>query len=143
VYSTGRLLFRASRAYGACITSGLPWYRGGMVGLAALSAVFASAVLITGADALIKRISHASDFWHAAANPLMLLICALYLVQILLAIYIFHKGDLAIYANLFIAFYSVLMVLFGVVFFREHLTSVQVVGILLALGGAMLINSGW
>lgn len=114
-----------------------------MLGLVALAAVFASAVLITVADALIKRIAIAGSFWGAVTDPLMLVICALYFVQILLGIYIFRAGELAVYANLFIAFYSVLMIGFGVFFFSEHLTMLQVAGIALALIGAMLINSGW
>lgn len=114
-----------------------------MIGVGALSAVFASAVLIAVADAIIKKLAHGTDFWQAARDPWMLVVYVLYFFQILLAVYIFYKGDLAIYGNLFIVFYSILMIALGVFFFNEHLTFVQVLGIALALGGAMLINSGW
>ncbi len=115
-------------------------YARGMLAAPALAAVFASAVLITIADALIKKVALGSGVLAALSDPWMLLICTLYLAQIVLAIYIFEKGELAVYANLFIVFYSVLMVLFGMFFFREQLTALQAVGVVFALIGAVLLN---
>ena len=106
-----------------------------------LVVIFISALLIAGADSLIKKTSLQGSFSLAAFSPWMLVICTLYFLQILLVIYIFiNRGELAIYANLFIIFYSVLTVLAGVFIFREKLSLVQGVGILLALSGAVLIN---
>lgn len=107
-----------------------------------LSAIFASALLVTAADSLIKRITLQDGFLSAIVNPWTLFICALYFIQILLAIYIFvYHGDLAIYGNLFIIFYSILMLMAGVLLFGEQLSVLQYVGIFLALAGAILINS--
>jgi len=106
-------------------------------------AVFASALLIAVADALIKKTGNSTTFLSATLSPWMLLICILYFIQILLALYIFiNKGELALYANIFIVFYSILMVLLGIFAFKEHLTFVQGIGIVLALTGALLLNSG-
>lgn len=114
-----------------------------MLGFVAIAAVFASAILIAVADALIKKTAVSGDFLSAVFNPWMLVICALYFIQILLAVYIFvQKGELAIYGNIFIVFYSISMVVLGVVVFQEHLSALQIVGIVLALTGAVLLNSG-
>jgi drug/metabolite transporter (DMT)-like permease len=73
----------------------------------------------------------------------MIAILVFYFVQILIAIYIFvNQGELAVYGNIFIVFYSIMMVLMGVFFFKEQLTLLQGVGIILALSGALLLNSG-
>jgi|SRR6185312_3466932 len=104
--------------------------------------VFLSAVLIAIADALIKQTSISGKFIASALTPWMVLVCLLYFVQILMAVYIFvHKGDLAIYSNVFIVFYSILMVFLGIEYFGEQLTLVQALGVLLALAGAVLLNS--
>src|SRR5258708_4217290 len=108
-----------------------------MINIAGLAAVFLSALFITAADALIKKTSVQGNFVAALIDPWMLGILLLYFVQILLAIYIFtNQGGLAVYGNLFIVFYSIMMVLAGVLFFREQLTLVQSLGVALALLGA-------
>ena len=114
-----------------------------MLGFAAIVAVFASAILIAVADALIKKTAVTGDLWSAVLNPWMLAICGLYLIQILIVVYVFiQKGELAIYGNIFIIFYSISMVLLGVFFFNEQLSLLQYIGIALALTGAILLNSG-
>ena len=113
-----------------------------MLGVIAVTAVFASAILIAVADMLIKKVALSGNFLSAVVNPQMILICVLYLVQVLLAVYVFiNKGDLAIYGNLFIVFYSILMVALGMFVFKEHLSLMQSVGVVFALLGAVLINS--
>ncbi|MCR4325325.1 MAG: hypothetical protein NUV59_00780 [Patescibacteria group bacterium] len=114
-----------------------------MIGSTGIIAMFASALLIAIADGLIKKASASGSLLSAVLNPWMLLILLLYFVQILLAVYVFiHKGDIAIYANIFIVFYSVLMVAIGLIAFGERLSAVQSLGIVLALVGAVLINRG-
>ena len=106
-----------------------------------LLAIFTSAVLIAAADSLIKKASLQGVFSTAVVSWLMVLICVLYFIQILLAVYIFiHHGELSLYANLFIIFYSILTVLSGVLIFEEKITLLQGAGIVLALIGAVLIN---
>ena len=114
-----------------------------MLGSVGIAVMFASALLVAGADSLIKKASGSATLYTVILSPWMLLICVLYFIQIVLAAYIFvHRGELAIYGNIFIVFYSILMVLFGVFFFEEHLSAYQGLGIILGLAGALLLNSG-
>lgn len=111
-----------------------------MLNVVGLCVMFASALLVAVADFIIKKISNDS-FFEVIINPWMLLICFLYFLQIILAVYIFiNNGDFAVYGNLYIVFYSILMVLGGIFFFQESLTSFQYFGIVLALLGGLLIN---
>lgn len=103
--------------------------------------ILLSALLIGIADALIKKISLTHSFLLALKDPWMLAICALYLIQVVMIVYIFaHKGDLVIYGNIFIICYSIITVLLGLLVFKEHVSIVQILGIVLALMGAYLIN---
>ena len=114
-----------------------------MIGATGIIAMFASALLIAIADGLIKKTSASGTLLSVVLNPWMVLILVLYFIQILLAAYVFiHKGELAVYGNIFIVFYSILMVLIGIIAFGEHLSLWQGIGIVLALAGAVLINSG-
>lgn len=114
-----------------------------MLGFMGVAAVFLSALLVAVADAVIKQTTLTGNFLSALLSPWILLICTLYFLQVLLALYIFlNRGDLAVYGMLFNVFYSIAMILLGVLVFKEHITMWQSVGIALALAGTMLINSG-
>ena len=103
--------------------------------------VFLSAIFIILADSLIKKISIQGSFAVAFLDPWMLVAYILYFVQILFAIAIFtNKGELAIYTNLFIVFYSLFGVLIGVLFFKESLSYFQMAGIFFAVIAAALLN---
>ena len=120
---------------------GSAWYRSGMIGPIGILLLFTSALLIAVADALIKKVSASGSLFAALLDPWMLVICLLYFIQIVIVTYIFiQKGELAVYGNLFIIFYSVMMILLGIFAFGENITFWQGVGIVLALGGAVLIN---
>ncbi|MDP1689812.1 MAG: hypothetical protein Q8L52_01235 [bacterium] len=113
-----------------------------MLSTTQIAALFASALLVAIADSLIKRITLQGGLVSALSNPWTLIICVLYFIQIVLAIYIFvYHGELAVYSNIFIVFYSIFMIMSGVLFFGEQLSMLQYVGIFLALAGAVLINS--
>jgi drug/metabolite transporter (DMT)-like permease len=100
-----------------------------------------SALLIAVADSLIKKESVGGSLLNGIFSPLMIVVYVLYFIQIIIAVYLFkHGGELAIYANLYIIFYSILCVVTGVLIFGEHISQVQGAGILLALVGAFLIN---
>ena len=100
-----------------------------------------SALLIVIADTLIKKVSTLGALPHLLLSPLMLVAYALYFIQIVIAAYIFiHGGELAIYTNLYIIFYSIMGVLSGVLIFSEHLSLIQGIGIIFALTGAVLLN---
>lgn len=112
-----------------------------MTNLIRLTLVFFSALTIIIADSLIKNISTDQTFFSIIKNPWMLLIYGLYLVQIFFTIFIFiFKGEIAIYANSFIIFYGILGIIIGVLFFKETITLLQMLGIGLGLLGAVLMN---
>ena len=103
--------------------------------------VFLSALFVILADAFIKKVSLQGSFTTAFLDPWMLLAYALYFLQIILAIIVFtHKGELAIYANLYVVFYSLLGVIVGVLVFKESLSALQIVGGILAIIAAILLN---
>lgn len=103
--------------------------------------VFLSAVLIIGADALIKKVSIQGSFSVAFMDPWMIAAYLMYFVQILLAIGIFiNKGELAVYTNLFIVFYSLFGVMAGVLFFKESLSIFQLTGVVFAVVAAILLS---
>ena len=103
--------------------------------------MLSSAVLIIVADAIIKKESLIHGFGNTFLSPLMFLSYFLYFIQIVIAVYIFRKGgELAIYTNLYIIFYSILGIITGVIIFGEHLSTIHYIGILFALTGAVLLN---
>ena len=112
-----------------------------MANLIRLSLVFLSAITIIIADSLIKRISTGQNFFGVIKDPWMILVYALYLIQIFFAIFIFiFKGELAIYTNLFIIFYGIFGIIIGILFFKETLSVIQIVGIGFGLIGAILMS---
>ena len=103
--------------------------------------MLASALLIIIADTIIKKESLAHGLVNSLSTPLMFVAYALYFIQIIIAIYIFKKGgELAIYTNLYIIFYSILGILTGIIVFSEHISLMQSIGIVFALIGAVLLN---
>ena len=107
----------------------------------AFGAIFASALLIAIADSLVKKMSVTGGFIAAATNPWMIAVCILYFIQILLAVYVFiNHGEFAVYADVYIIFYSILTVMAGIFIFKEHLTLLQSLGVIFTLIGAILIN---
>ena len=103
--------------------------------------VFLSATFIILADAIIKKVSIQGGFTAAFFDPWMLAAYVLYFFQILFAIAIFtNKGELAIYTNLFIVFYSLFGVLVGIFFFKESVSYIQMIGVGFAIVAAILLN---
>ncbi len=103
--------------------------------------IFFSAVTIIFADAIIKKISLDQTFFDVLKNPWVILVYGLYLVQIFCAILIFiFWGEIAIYSNLFVVLYGILGVVIGILFFKESVSMIQMVGIGLGLVGAVLMN---
>lgn len=112
---------------------------GFMIGL-----VLLAAVSVAVADALVKKIGSQNSWLNALSDPSNLfLVLALYLVQILVFIYVFTKGELlGIVGNLQMVAYSLVVLLASVFYFGETLTNVQLLGIALGVTGAVLMNSG-
>lgn len=106
-----------------------------------ITLILISTLMIGAADAIIKKVGAAHSFAVALKDPWLILACLLYLLQIGIIVYIFvHKGDLVVYGNIFIIFYSITTVLLGLLVFKEHVSVTQIIGIVLALIGAVLIN---
>lgn len=106
-----------------------------------LGIIFATALFIALADALIKMNSVDSSFSVAIKSIWMVPIIILYLAQVMLVVYLFlHKIDLGIMANIFIVFYSMLSLFLGYLMFSERLTPIHGFGIVLALSGVILMN---
>ena len=103
--------------------------------------VFLSALTTIVGDSIVKRISADKTFFAVLKDPWMLLVYLLYFSQIIFSVYIFiYKGDLAIYSNFYIVFYGIMGTIFGIIFFKEGLNWVQVLGIAMAIVGAILMN---
>lgn len=104
-------------------------------------AIILAGISVGVADALIKKVSLTGNFWSSFLNPLMALILFLYLAQIALFIYTFrHNWNLGIVGNLQMVFYSLTVVIGGILFFGENISLIQSIGIGLALIGVILMN---
>jgi multidrug transporter EmrE-like cation transporter len=98
-------------------------------------------VAVAIADVLLKKATLASDLGAAARSPWLWGAVGLYLLQIGFFTYAFVSGwKLSVLGALQTALYAVIVLLAGVIFYRETLTPSQIVGMLLALGGVVLIN---
>jgi multidrug transporter EmrE-like cation transporter len=105
--------------------------------LIVLVAVLAVAV----ADVLLKRAALQGDMTGALRSGWMWGAIVLYLVQVSLFTYVFVAGwQLSIIGAMQTALYALVVLTAGIVLYQEALTPVQVVGIVLAIGGAVLIN---
>ena len=112
-----------------------------MVSYLHIGAIILAGLAVAVADALIKKTAVSGSFSSAIKNPLMFFILLLYLAQVLFFIYVFiHKWDLGIVGNLQMVFYSLGVIIIGVLGFGETLSSTQIAGIVLALIGATLMN---
>lgn len=106
-----------------------------------LSAVIFAGVSVAVADMLIKKISLGGKFIDALKSPWILIILLLYLAQIVFFIFVFTKQwNLAIAGNLQMIFYSLTVVLLGLIIFGETISPVQYLGIALAIIGILLLN---
>ena len=113
-----------------------------MVNYLQVGAIILAGITVAVADALIKKTSFSGNFILTLKNPWMIAILMLYIAQILFFIYVFNNHwSLGIVGNLQMIFYSITVVLVGILAFGEKITSIQGAGIFLALLGVVLINS--
>ncbi len=111
-----------------------------MVEYIQVAAVILAGISVAVADALIKKVS-ISNGWLALKDPWMIAVLLLYLAQVVFFVYVFANGwNLGIVGNLQMVFYSIGVVLLGMLFFGESITLRQGVGIALALIGVILMN---
>jgi len=98
-----------------------------------------SAVAI--ADIFLKKTQALGSMGKALTSPWMLGAIALYLFQIFFFTYLFMSGAKLSYIGVMqTALYAVIVLLGGILFFGESFTPLQIVGMVLALTGAVILN---
>ncbi len=106
-------------------------------GMVIVMAVIAVAV----ADVMLKKAAAHGNIVYVVRSPWLLSAIGLYLLQIGLFTIAFIAGwKLSIIGALQTALYALIVLAAGVLLYHESLTRLQVIGILLAFGGVVLIN---
>lgn len=112
-----------------------------MPNLIHISLMILAVVAVAIADVVLKRAANTDSFLQAVKSPWMLGAILLYLFQILFLTYAFVIGwKLSIVGSLQAVVYAVVVVVAGVFYFRETLSPVQIVGLILAIGGSILVS---
>ena len=112
-----------------------------MVNLLQVFTIILAGISVAVADVFIKKIAVSGGFWLIMKSPWMIAILLLYFAQIVFFAYVFtHEWNLGIVGNLQMAFYSITVVLSGILLFGEKISPVQGIGILLTLIGVILMN---
>lgn len=112
-----------------------------MVNIRQLSAIILVGVSVGIADVLIKKAASTGSFWAVFKNPLIITILLLYAAQLAFFVYVFrHQWKLGIAGNLQMVFYSLTVILSGLIVFGEKISLAQGIGIGLALIGVILMN---
>lgn len=107
-----------------------------------LALIIVAVIAIAVADVFLKKASLDESLWRALKSPWMVGAILLYLYQIIFVTYFFQVGwELSIVGTLQAAFYGLIVVLAGVFYFEETLTSTQIVGVVMAFSGVILVNS--
>ena len=113
-----------------------------MVNYFHLGAIILAAIAVAIADALIKKVALSGSFLLALKNPWIIAVLLLYLTQIFFFLYLFmNNWNLGIVGNLQMVFFSLSVILLGFFAFGETLTTIQFLGIGIALVGVILMNS--
>jgi multidrug transporter EmrE-like cation transporter len=93
------------------------------------------------ADVLLKKATVHGDLAQTVRSPWLWGAVVLYLVQIGFFTYAFVAGwKLSVIGSLQTVLYAVIVLAAGVLLYRETVTPVQIIGMLLAVGGVVLIN---
>jgi drug/metabolite transporter (DMT)-like permease len=103
--------------------------------------VILAVIAVAIADVLLKKAAGLGNLKAALSSPWLICAIGLYLFQIGFFIIAFHAGwKLSIIGALQTALYALIVLAAGVLLYHESLTRQQVIGILLAFGGVVLIN---
>jgi drug/metabolite transporter (DMT)-like permease len=103
--------------------------------------ILLAAMAVAVADVLLKKIVAQGELRAALSSPWLVCAVALYLFQIGFFIIVFHAGwKLSIIGALQTALYALIVLAAGVWLFNESLTRMQIIGIVLAFSGVLLIN---
>ena len=105
-------------------------------------ALIGAAVLAVAiGDVLLKKAAVQGSLEHTLRSPWLWGAVALYLLQVALFAVVFIAGwKLSHVGVLQAVLYTVVVLVAGIVFYRETVTPVQVIGMLLAVAGVVLIN---
>jgi drug/metabolite transporter (DMT)-like permease len=105
------------------------------------SFIILAVVAVAVADVLLKKAAAQDNLRVALSSPWLLCAIGLYLFQIGFFIIAFQAGwKLSIIGALQTALYALIVLAAGVLLYHESLTRMQIVGILLAFGGVLLLN---
>jgi drug/metabolite transporter (DMT)-like permease len=103
--------------------------------------ILLAAVACAMADILLKKATLHGNLADALRSPWLLIAIGLYLLQVYFFVVAFIAGSkLSIMGTLLTALYAVIVLFAGILFYEESLTHSQMVGILLAIGGVVLIS---
>jgi len=103
--------------------------------------ILLAAVACALADILLKKATLQGNLGEALRSPWLLMAIGLYVLQAYFFIIAFIAGSkLSIMGTLLTALYALIVLAVGVLFYQESLTPSQMLGILLAIGGVLLIN---
>jgi drug/metabolite transporter (DMT)-like permease len=103
--------------------------------------IILAVIAVAIADVLLKRAASSGSVQVALRSPWMFTAIGLYLLQITLFTIAFIAGwKLSIIGALQTALYALIVLAAGVLLYNESLTRLQVIGVLLAFGGVVLIN---
>ena len=109
--------------------------------LTQLTLIGAAVMAVAVADILLKKATVQGSLDLAIRSPWLWGAVGLYLLQISFFTYAFVSGwPLSHIGALQTALYAVIVLAAGVLLYRETLTPVQIVGMVLAIGGVVLIN---
>ena len=104
--------------------------------------IILAAISVGVADVLIREEAvSANTLLKAIENPLTILIILLYGIQILVFSFLFvQKAQLGIVGIMQTALYAVIIIASGILFFREKITLIHMIGVSCGLLGAILMN---
>jgi len=106
-----------------------------------LTLIIMAVISVAITDIFLKKTAANGNLWQAIKSPWMLGAILLYLNQIFFFTYVFVRGwELSLVGSLQTVLYALIVLGAGIFLLNEHLTRLQLVGVLLAIGGAVLIN---
>jgi drug/metabolite transporter (DMT)-like permease len=109
--------------------------------LAQIALIGAAVLAVAIADVLLKKATEHGSLEYAVRSPWLWGAVGLYLLQIGFFTFAFVSGwRLSLVGALQTTLYALVVLGAGVLFYRETVTPTQIVGMLLAIGGVVLIN---
>lgn len=109
--------------------------------LTQIAVIGVAVIAVALADVLLKKATVPGSLEQAVRSPWLWGAVGLYLLQIGFFTYAFISGwQLSHIGTLQTALYALIVLGAGVLFYRESLTPIQIIGIVLAIGGVVLIN---